>query len=240
MMLFYKAWRDTRTRFLTGLLALSVFFLFIVLYRPEMMGALSRLGERAYPEYIDGLLGSFGKMIFSLLAIFLGLGGLLRERAHRTAVFTLALPVSRAQLLGAHAAVGLAEVAVLALLPAMLIPPLSSLVYHSYPMERALTFSLLWFACGTVIFALSFFLSVVLKGEYTAPIACFVVLALNARLSNWHSIHPSRLNLMRTMGAPSDISLQAGTFPWTDLSVMLLIALALFAAGARITRRQSL
>jgi hypothetical protein len=65
-------------------------------------------------------------LLFQLMVIFLELGGLFRERAHHTAVFTPALPVSRVQLVAAHAAVGLAEMAVLALLPALLIEPFSA------------------------------------------------------------------------------------------------------------------
>src|SRR5580704_10278843 len=97
-MLFYKAWRDSRSRFLAGALALFVFLVFVVWYQPDKV-RLPGLAERTSSEYIDSLVGSFGKVIVSLLVILLGLGGLLREHAHRTAVFTLALPVSRAQLL---------------------------------------------------------------------------------------------------------------------------------------------
>jgi ABC-type transport system involved in multi-copper enzyme maturation permease subunit len=240
MMLFYKAWRDTRARFLWGALALSLFLVLIVLERPQMQTSLLGLGGRAYSNYIEGLVGSFGKFIFGLLVIFLGVGGLLRERAHRTATFTLALPVSRAQLLASHIAVGLAELSLLSLLPAIVIPPLSLAVHQSFAVEDALRFSILWFVCGTLIFALSFFLSVILKGEYTAPIVCYIVLSINARASNWHAEHPSRLNLLRTMGAPHDISLSAAQFPWTDLSLLLMLALLLFTAATRITQRQDL
>jgi ABC-2 type transport system permease protein len=131
-------------------------------------------------------------------------------------------------------------VAVLAMLPAAVIPPLSALAGQDYPVERALTFSILWFACGTVIFALSFFFSVLLRGEYTAAIACYLALSLNGRLSNWHAPRPSHLNLFRTMGAPPDIPVLSGAFPWMDVGLMLLIAIALFAAGTKITQRQSL
>jgi len=240
MMLFYKAWRDSRTRFLWGALALASFLVFIVLKLPEMEVTLAPLGGRAYRDYIDGMAGSFGKMIFGLLVIFLGLGGLLRERARRTAVFTLALPVSRAQLLGAQIAVGLVETALLALLPTVVIPPVSRMAHQSYSVEQALRFSILWCCCGTVIFALSLFFSVLLRGEYTAAIVCCIALAVNARMSNWHALRPSRLNLWRTMGAPSDIRLFYGEFPWMDLAIMMLIALALLAAATRITQRPSL
>jgi hypothetical protein len=42
------------------------------------------------------------------------------------------------------------------------------------------------------------------------------------------------------MGAPPDIPVLSGAFPWMDVGLMLLIAIALFAAGTKITQRQSL
>ena len=109
----------------------------------------------------------------------------MRERAHHTAVFTLALPVSRIQLITAHTAVGLAETAVLALLPALLIGLLSAVVHESCPIGESLRYSLLRLICGVFIFAVSFLLSVIVRGEYTAPIASFAALFMEARVAQW-------------------------------------------------------
>jgi hypothetical protein len=79
-----------------------------------------------------------------MLAPVLGFGGLQRERAHGSASFTLALPVSRLALIAARAAVGLLEILALALLPVILVPALSKFVGEAYPLSQALEFSLLW------------------------------------------------------------------------------------------------
>jgi hypothetical protein len=41
MMLFYKAWRERRTRFLVGALTLAGYCTFMVLFRSEMDGLFS-------------------------------------------------------------------------------------------------------------------------------------------------------------------------------------------------------
>jgi ABC-type transport system involved in multi-copper enzyme maturation permease subunit len=197
----------------------------------------------SYGWYIDSLVfGGTGKLVFVLPVIFLGLGGLLRERAHHTAAFTLALPVSRAQFVGSQIAVGLAELGFLALLPALLIQPLSAMVRQSYPMAEALRYSLLRFICGILIFGISFLLSVVMRGEYAAPMACWVALLVQAQVAAWGPLRPYRMNPLRTMDghwawAGSTVN---DPIPWMGLSIMMLIALALFAAATRITQRQNL
>ena len=198
-----------------------------------------------YSQYVEPwVYDGLGKGLFILLVRFLGLGGLLRERAHHTAVFTLALPVSRAQLVGAQVAVGLSEVAVLSLLPALLIELVSALMHQPYVIGDAFRFGLLRFICGALIFAISFFLSALLRGEYTAVVGCFVVLMLDGELSNWSTLHPYYTNLLRTIAARWDWRAAgpdlSGPLPWSLLSLLLLIAVALFAAATRINERQDL
>lgn len=245
MMLFYKAWRESRTRFLVGALAMAVYCAFITLFRPaEEPSLAARLLANSYSAYIDNqIFSGSSTLFFDLLVIFLGLGGLLRERRHHTAAFTLALPASRAQLVGAQIGVGLTELAFLALLPTLLIPPLSALAHQSYPIAEALRFTLLRFICGTEIFAISFLLSVVLRGVYTAPLACCVVVFFQTRVNNWGPLSPYVLNPLATMNGrwsnESRLSADA-PLPWLGLSILAVTALTLFAAATRITEKQSL
>lgn len=197
-MLWYKAWRESRTRFVVIALTLAGFCLFAVLFHSQIQTSGSPLpAGRAYSARIHHLIyAGAAKGTFAMLVIFLGLGGLLRERRHHTAVFTLALPVSRLRLVLTQMAVGILELAALSLLPAILIPSFSLLVHQYYPLAEALHFSILWFGCCSVIFAATFLLSVVVDGEYTAPVACYVALMLEVLISNWPSLRPYRLNLM--------------------------------------------
>jgi ABC-2 type transport system permease protein len=170
---------------------------------------------------------------------------LLRERRLRTAVFTLALPVSRLRLIVTQMVVGISELAALSLLPALLIPSLSLLIHQHYSLAEALNFSILWFGCCSVIFAASFLLSVVLDGEYTAPMACYVALMLKVLISNWPSLRPYRLNLMWTMGEFGRMHwklqhnlLLSDPLPWARLLTILSITLGMLALAARITQKQ--
>jgi ABC-type transport system involved in multi-copper enzyme maturation permease subunit len=185
-----------------------------------------------------------GGLFFELMVIFLGLGGLLRERAHHTAVFTLALPVSRVQLVTAQVSVGLAETTVLALLPALLIEPLSAVVHESWPIGESLRYSLLRFICGAFIFAVSFLLSVIVRGEYTAPVASFAALIMEGRVTQWvPSLRPWLLIPQATMNghwAYEGIRSINDPLPWPGLSVMMLISIALFAVVVQISQKESL
>jgi hypothetical protein len=250
-MLWYKAWRESQVRFLFTALVLTAFCLFAVLSEPYVQAGKSipiplHMRSGVHSEYIYNLVYSGeAKGLFSLLTIFLGLGGLQRERLHNTAVFTLALPVSRFRLMGTQVALGLIELGTLALLPAALIPALSALAHQSFPLEEALHFSVLWFACGIVIYSFSFFLAVVSPGEYTAPVACYVLLMLHTVVAQWHPLRPYRLNLMWIMGEfrtmrwdPEHPMLLPPPLSWAAILVMALISTAVFAAAIRVTDRQ--
>ncbi len=151
-MLWYKAWRESRVRFLVTALALIAFCVFAVLYEPYIQAGSSipvplHLRKGVHSEYIYNLIYSGqAKGLFALLVIFLGLGGLQRERSHKTAVFTLALPVSRLRVIGTQIALGVAEVAVLTLLPALCYCPLSARL----PITRFLVMEALHFSALVV------------------------------------------------------------------------------------------
>ena len=249
-MLWYKAWQESRTRFAAIALTLTGFCLFIVLFHDQIQSGvgypLRGLRGHTYNEQIYKIIyAGTAKGIFAILVIFLGLGGLQRERRHHTATFTLTLPVSRLRLVATQIVVGLVELAALSLLPAFLIPPTSLLVHQYFPIAEALHFSILWFCCGSSIFSAAHLLSVVLGGEYTAPVACYVALMLEVLISNWPALRPYRLNLMWTMGEFGTMHwdtqqnlLLADPLPWVRLLIIMLIASGMLALAARIVQKQ--
>ena len=249
-MLWYKVWRESRMRFLLIALVVSLLCVSAVLLEPIVqtrdLPVPIHLRRGVYSEYIYNLVFSgMAKGLFAMLVIFLGLGGLQRERTHNTAVFTLALPVSRGRLIGMQILIGVLELALLSLLPAALIPTLSAMTHHSYPLSEALHFSALWFFGGLVIFALSFLLSVVTAGEYTAPVACYVAVMLHTVVAAWRPLAPYRLNLMWIMGEFQKMQWDAShtlllppPIAWLRMSTLALIALGLFFVALRVTRRQ--
>lgn len=248
-MLWVKAWRESRMRFLLILLALATLCGLAVLFEPylrEHHFPAHLIGHGGYSEYIySAIFAGNAKGMFALLVIFLGLGGLQRERTRNTAGFTLALPVSRLQVVGTQILVGIVELAALALVPAMLVPGLSIFMHRSYPLAVALHFSVLWFFAGLVIFAVSFLLSVVAPGEYTAPVICYLALVVDTLVAAWHPLRPYRLNLMWIMGEFRTLRWDAAhsiLYPpplsWARMFVMALFSFVLLSAAVRVTYRQ--
>ncbi|KAA6459540.1 hypothetical protein DYQ86_15565 [Acidobacteria bacterium AB60] len=237
-------------RFLATALSLSALCAVAVLSEPyirqHQVPIALRLREGSYSEYIYNLIYSgMAKGLYALLVIFLGLGELQRERATRTAGFTLSLPVSRLRVVGTQVAVGTVELAALASVPAILIPALSAFLHRSYPLPIALHFSVLWFFGGMIIFAASFLLSVVTPGEYTAPVACYLALVLHTFVAAWHPLAGYRLNLMWVMGEFQTMRwnvahtlLLPPPLSWLRMCVMACFALLLLSAAIRVTNKQ--
>jgi ABC-2 type transport system permease protein len=248
--MWLKAWRESRVRFVAIGLTLSALCASAVLFEPyirqHQVPIALRLREGSYTEYIYNLIYSgTAKGVYALLVIFLGLGGLQRERANRTAGFTLALPVRRLRVVGTQIAVGTIELAASALVPAILIPSLSAFTDRSYPLHVALHFTVLWFFGGLVIFAASFFLSVVTPGEYTAPVVCYLALVLHTFVAAWHPLAGYRLNLMWIMGEFQTMRWNAThtlllppPLSWPRMSAMTLFAFLLLSAAIRVTHKQ--
>lgn len=236
-MLWLKAWRDTRARFLAiaailaGMCAWAVFF-------PQ-----TRMGGRQidfHASVYEFIYSGKAKGVFGIFIIFLGTGGLLRERALRTAAFTLSLPVSRLCLVAVPAAVGLAELVALALLPAALLPVLSFLAGQAYPLGEALQYSALWFGLGSAIFALSFFLAVVASAEFVAPAATFLLLMLQGYVGpaiGMRFVLKTMSGLGTVYGGPPGDVVVTG-LPWGELIAYSASALVLLAGSGLITQRQ--
>ena len=242
-MLWYKAWRESQTRFLLSALTMAGLCVVFVLFHGERNGISDR--PLTYMEYIWRIVyKGYLRELFVLLALLLGVGGLLRERDWGTAGFTLALPVSRLHLVSVRAAVGLLEVAALSFVPALVIPALSPLVGQFYPWSQALQFSLLWTFGGALIFVLGFLASSVFAGEYTAPVAAFLMLLVYSVIADLPVVEHYALDvhdIMSGVGMPyfqSDGSLLIGPLPWMALAVILVVVFSLVALAGRIARQQ--
>jgi hypothetical protein len=159
-------------------------------------------------------------------------------------VFTLTLPVSRLQLVAAHMTVGLAETGVFALVPALLAGPLAALTHQSVSAGDAVRYSVMRLLCGAFIFAISFALSALLSGGYTAMVLSFVALFMEGRISWW--VPPLRPYLvipqsaMNGRWAYEGIRSIRGPFPIAGLLIMVAMAAALFWAAVRITENEDL
>ena len=136
MMLWYKAWRESRVRFLLTI-AVWAFLCLGLMYRARTGFPPAERPDLPYSAWVWGnIYGNMNPTVFIILVMILGLGGLQRERPAGTSAFTLALPVTRWRLLTVRAAVGLIQVAILSFLPAMLIPTPVSYTHLTLPTNR--------------------------------------------------------------------------------------------------------
>jgi len=100
MMLWYKAWRESRVRFF---LSLGVWAILSVslMYRAKLGFPPPERPDLPYSAWVwANIYGNMNPTVFIILVMILGLGGLQRERPVGTAAFTLSLPVSRMRLVG--------------------------------------------------------------------------------------------------------------------------------------------
>lgn len=242
-MLWHKAWRESRTRFVLTATALTLMCVVIVLFEKENRKVS---GGISFVEYIWVFTySSYAKDLFLLATLLLSFGGLLRERTTGTVGFTLALPVLRSQFVAIRAAVGLLQMAALALVPALIVPALSHFVHESYPLLQAWEFSMLWVGCGTIVFAIGFLLSVFLHNEYTGVLAGIAVLGGYFAVLNLASLQRfTYVNLDKVMSGDdmpyfsATIHQLIGPLPWLLLLVIMLLALALLGFSSRAVEQQ--
>jgi len=245
-MLWYKMWRESRIRFAISAVALLWMCGAVVLLQRQVRAHADE--PMSYAHYIWSAVYKANVLdLYILLVIVLGLGGVLQERAQGTAGFTLSLPVSRWRLTGVRAAVGFIEVAILALLPALLIPLLSPFFGETFPFVHAVQFSVLWAGGGMLVFALTFFFSVVLPGAYSpaiASVAGLMACSVAAGLPLFE--HHAVFDVLQTMHGAQLSAMDGGTalatiaapLPWLRLGLYALVALCLVGtAGAIVARR---
>jgi hypothetical protein len=201
-MLWHKAWLETRGRFLGGL-ALSLIVGFGVIYDFRATERLLPLVRNMDPSTLDttGPIGAaikegiaaqqtfrgfvwwqwYRQNLTYLVVVFgalLGAGGLIARSGGAT-LFTLSLPVSRNQLVGTRAAIGLAELLGIAIVPSLVLPLLAPSIGQSYSVIDVVVHGACMFIVGSVFFSLAALLS----NDYSdmwrpVLIACIVAAAL--------------------------------------------------------------
>jgi ABC-type transport system involved in multi-copper enzyme maturation permease subunit len=241
-MLWHKTWLESRARFLIAASALiivcAVAVGFQVWFRERMTESVT------YFAYIYNRPLNLSRVLCQISALVLGLGGLLREREHRTTALTLALPLNRSQVVLARAAVGVVELAVLVLIPGIALPAFSRIAGESYPLSQALQFSLLWLITDGCVFAGTFLLSTVLSGQYTAFLAGWIALFVSGSANAVPRLRPYHFNINHVQSGfdmsyfdPMTMTLQ-GPLPWLRLGVITCLAVLFLLTAFRITERQ--
>jgi ABC-2 type transport system permease protein len=185
-MLWYRAWLETRTRWLCAAVAVAAVCAFFVAAHPWVLRQWARdavehpewrdpawlhRASRDYPFFLwHFLFADLLQKVWTIAVVLLGAGGLTREAAMGTAGFTLSLPVSRRALFGVRAAVGVIEGAALGVVGALTIVLTSLATGQPYPPVHAFAHAGVMAIGGMVFLAFSLLLSTLVEGEHTATL----------------------------------------------------------------------
>ncbi len=251
-MLWYKAWLETRWRFLTGLV-LGVVLCAVVVFTqpltenmqinmPDLGEELNRMVQEAlrlastYPGYIWSQW--FGKnmlQLWSFFAVLIGVGGIVTEGARGSAQWTLSLPVTRRKLFGVRAGVGALELLALAVVPSLLIPLLSRSIGKTYPVSDVLIYSLILFVGGLSVYSLALLLSTVFAEQLKA-IIIGVVLVFGTGLLALFDARLAPYTVATLMSGQEYF--KTGVLPWAALAAYTALAAAFYALALRLLERR--
>jgi ABC-2 type transport system permease protein len=238
-MLWYKAWLETRSRFLISLVGITLICAFVVFH-----------GDRNTYVYTDltwfnGVWHAAHIMLVLMwiLAItLLSMGGLLREKASGASAFTLALPARRRQLIGVRIAVCVAQSVVMAVIPWMVIYAVDAIYGKAHSLPQAVFRVALLLGGGVIFLALAILVSSLVEGEYTAPVVCFgAVVVISVALADpplraynpWTFMTGIEYLQKRSM-------LLAGPIPWEHVAGNLIVAAVLMLLAIRLVQKRDL
>ena len=246
-MLWYKAWLETRARFLTSLATLTIFcgvFVHHALYIscsdafPCTQG-LIRPERQADLYFLLAVTQNYIVIMWVLAVVLLGMGGIVREKALGTAWLTLSLPVSRARLLGVRVGTGVVEAIVLAVVPWVTVFVVSKFAGTPVLLTQVGLYVLLLVGGGLVYFAMAVLVSSMITGEYTAPALAFGVVLLTAIVTDaWLR----RFNVWRLV--TGDFSMDKSThllsthLPWLGILASLSVAALMLLGSTIVVQRR--
>jgi ABC-2 type transport system permease protein len=234
-LLWYKAWLETRPRFLASLATLTAFSGIFVhhaqaMVRPEWKSDFNRL------LFVNQ---QFLVIMWVLSVVLLGMGGIVREKALGTSSLTLALPVSRAHLLGVRVGMGVLQATALGIVPWVVVFLVSSLGKKPILISQVLSYVLLLIGGGLVYFALAVLVSSLVAGEYTAPALAFGIVLLGAIVfDSWLQ----QFNVWRLV--TGDFSIDRSTYllsahlPWTGILASLSVAALMLTGSIIVVERR--
>lgn len=236
-MLWYKAWLETRARFLVLLFAITGVAAYSVVY-------FNHEGERISPltwyNFVLQRAHNQISILWLLSVSLLMMGGLLHESGVGASDFTLALPVSRARLMMARIWMGYAQSIVLAIVPwtVMFLIDLS-LVKVNF-LYSAWFHAAILVGGGSLFAAWALLVSSLIAGPYTAPAVALGGILVGGFLlgdpsyKNWspYSLVTGQpfLNL--------HTNALEGPIPWVRLAVTIAIAAALTWTAIKVVERK--
>lgn len=246
--LFYKAWLETRARFVVGLIVFVGLSMIVVFSYPpgmERLATWAHMHPTAHrPWWLDRELHEYAFYIWHrhyrgwfrdawiLSAVLFAIGGLTQESAKGSVAFSLSLPAQRKQFTLAYASVALAELLCFALSPAAILPAVSSYVDGNYSASEALSHGVLLFVAGVVIFGFtSLVASLVPSPSVPVVVGVASVVVLGTVVSPYDG-SPNEptfvraIDIFRLMSGPADLS--GHSVSWVRLIVCVFLFLFSF------------
>jgi ABC-2 type transport system permease protein len=237
-MIWYKTWLESRLRFFVTALVLVFVVSWAILNCDHAMARFDRKPPITFAQYVWHVYAGQFQAVWVASVLFLGLGGLLRERALGTTQYTLSMPVSRMRWMAARATVGIVESAVLAAIPVIVIPLTASFVGRSYPVWEALKYSTLLFAMGIVFFCVGLLYSSILPGEFAAAavglVSLYFVFTAYDYLYRWFPY----FNMNALLSGADFVDRSSGFlhgWPWPATLTCLAVAASLYIGATRVT-----
>jgi ABC-2 type transport system permease protein len=233
-----KVWRESRSRFFFILAALLVVTTATVFYN----GKAGRVVIESKDFHAAGerTITGFLFMFWSFSALFLGLGGFLRERAVGTVDYTLSLPVSRTRWFLYRSLNGALQSMAAALIPALSVPVIAALFGGDFPVGDAFLLGLRMGLGGMLFYAIGLLLSTLFAGDFTsAGIGIALVYAVTISTRVIESI--KRLNLQDAIFLPlaqridPHTHLIRGPMPWNGIAFSFALSLVLSACAWKVT-----
>jgi ABC-type transport system involved in multi-copper enzyme maturation permease subunit len=165
-MLWYKAWLETRSRFLISLAGL-VALCSLMVYHGDA-NALSYTGANYYYRVLEGS-NALLIQLWILTVTLSMMGGLLREKSAGSSAFTLALPVSRKRLMTVRIVTVLIQAIALAVVPWLAMFSIGSIFGKTHSVSQAVFFIFLLLGGGGCLLPLPFLLPRLSKGSTRLP-----------------------------------------------------------------------
>jgi ABC-type transport system involved in multi-copper enzyme maturation permease subunit len=248
MMLWYKVWLESRVRFLVGVLAAAAIAILYVRLHPVLIPGWIvashepqtpkpvwlPLGIADYRFYVWHFLFDFHlQWVWALFAVLLSFGGLGREQAQGTALYSLGLPVTRGRWLLTRATVAFLETVLLGLITAFVVPIASWTIGQAYPLEQGIGHALLLAGGGALFVGFAILVSTVVKGDWAPLAATLGVLGLPYLVLQEYVRHANADSWVRHFDVAHVMAgpwyLTWSSVPWGSVGLIWLATIGLLA-----------
>jgi ABC-type transport system involved in multi-copper enzyme maturation permease subunit len=252
-MLWHKAWLETRWRFITALLILTVMagakvYEYVVTLRMMPLAESVVSGDNTplgaaireavavqrefrgfiwYNAFRDNL-----TQMGVLFAVLLGCGGLLSEAKKGSALFTLSLPITRRELLKVRTVTGVTQCLAITMIPPLVLPILAPAIGQQFSVIDALAHGLCLFFVAALFFSLASFLSTMFA-DIWRPLLIALFLACMAAVVQF--VAPE-FGLFRVMSG--ETYFKTGALPWAGFLTTAVLASALLYSAAETLERR--